>query len=135
MIVDQSIVLWHSAASLIHRKVALASFFHAVRRTPRPILFREIDPAAALILAIAGHLGMAARGITDDQLRTTPELVAGATWIGTHTGTDDERCAQLVALSRPPAILLCLGDFALEDQPPTGHRPFITGESVRIPSP
>ena len=118
-----SVVLWHGALTVVHRRVALAAFLRQAREDAVRVYYNPRDPAARDVRAAARAVGVI--------LRKAPPSAGdppGAWgWIGTH-GVPP-MCDLVRGSSMPPLVILCLSMPPPTGSPPPvpcGHRVYVT---------
>lgn len=116
-------VFFHYAVSLVHRKVAIASFLLGAQALGHHVYYREQDPAAIIITEVSTLVGVGVLGLT---ARASPRLFEPWVLIKSH------RSDVLPDLNSPraPRAILCLGPASWSNETPIlpdKHKPFITG--------
>ncbi len=127
MTVEEPLLLWHCAAGMIHRQVALTAFLREAQKAGRPLHYLVTDPAATIIIAIARELGLAVHGTAAADFAVA--AVPTAVWVTTHQEGESFLCQQLQSLRSPPSVILCLSDFFCRHRQlvPPSHAMYVTG--------
>ena len=122
---EKSVLYWHYAVSLTHRKVGLAAFLRTAQESHLHIYYTAHDPAALVITEVAALLGLAVMAWDGS---AAEEPLQPWVWVGSHT-RDESLHPKTV---NHPQAMLCLapGTTGIDPPPlPPKHHYYMTGMS------